>query len=72
MEDEMQITIETYRGVIENYENEESKDASILQKDYDSLKNQIKETDIAKQQAINASILAEDDKRELKLKLEAA
>ena len=61
MEEEMQTTIESYKEILESFEQNDQTDTFKLKKEMVAMQKQIDELDRDRQRAIDRKIVAEDD-----------
>lgn len=68
MEDEMQVTIESYKNILESYND--SSDTNKLKKELMSLQSSMEEVQNQRQQALTEKMLVQDEQSSLLFKLQ--
>ena len=61
MEEEMQLTIESYKNILESFEQDDQTDVVKAKKELMSMQKQIEDLQRDRQRALDQKIVAEDD-----------
>ncbi|CDW77286.1 UNKNOWN [Stylonychia lemnae] len=70
MEEEMQITIESYKNILESFEQNDQTDTVKIKKEMVAMQRQIEDLQRDRQRAIDKKIVAEDEQKNLRAKVE--
>lgn len=70
MEDEMQLTIESYKGILENFEQDDQSDIVKVRKEMMNMAKQIEVLEKERQKIIDEKIVMDDEKKILQKKVD--